>query len=190
MTDYFTDHDEIIENKLGIEDPVLLKNAEAEIVFLRLVELGSKPIQGAYDFEHLKAIHRHLFSDIYTMAGKIRSVNIAKDGSAFCYAQFIDDIQNEIFNRLKQDKYLKGLGNKEFAVKLAELSSDLNALHPFREGNGRTIREFLSQLSENAGYQLLFQNAQKEDRLAADIAAFKGNLEPLILLYTQIIEPV
>ncbi len=190
MTDYFVEHDEVLENKLGIEDPELLKNAEAEIVFLRLVELGYKPIQGAFDFEHLKSIHRHLFSDIYPMAGKVRSVNIAKAGSAFCYARFIDSTQREIFDGLKENKYFKGLDKSIFAAKLAEFSADLNALHPFRDGNGRAIRAFLIQLSENAGYRLTFENEVREELLAADIAAFKGNLEPLTQLFCKLIEPI
>ena len=190
MTDYFTEYDEVLENKLGIEDPGLLKKAEEEIVFLRLVELEHKPIQGVFDFEHLKSIHRYLFSDIYTMAGKVRTVNIAKDGSAFCYAQFIDCTQKKIFDRLHQNNFLQGISEEEFTSKLVELSGDLNALHPFRDGNGRAIRVFLSQLSENAGYRLSLENAQKEELLAADIAAFKGNLELLTALYSKLIEPI
>lgn len=190
MTDYFTEHDEILENKLGIEDPVLLKEAESEIVFLRLAELEQQPVQGAFDFEHLKTIHKHLFFDIYYMAGKTRNVNIAKNGSAFCYAQFIDSTQKEIFSILKQDNFLIGLDGTAFATKLAELSGDLNALHPFRDGNGRTIRAFLSQLSEHAGYRLQFENTKMEERLTADIEAFNGNLYPLISLYSKIIDPI
>lgn len=190
MTDYFTEYDEILENKLGIEDPALLKKAEEDIVFLRLVELEYKPIQGAFDFAHLKLIHRHLFSDIYTKAGKVRSVNIAKEGSPFCYVQFIDKMQTEIFNHLKDNNFLRGLDKKEFTPKLAELSADLNALHPFREGNGRTIRAFLTQLSKDAGYRILYERTQKNELLTADIAAFYGNLDPLISLFLDLIEPV
>lgn len=190
MTDYFTEYDGVLDNKLGIKDPALLKEAESEIVFLRLAELEQQPIQGAFDFDHLKSIHKRLFSDIYYMAGKTRNVNIAKNGSAFCYAQFIDRTQKEIFKRLKQDNDLKGLDTTTYAAKLAELSGNLNALHPFRDGNGRAIRAFLSQLSEHAGYRLLFENAEKEELLTADIEAFNGNPNPLVSLYTKIIEPI
>lgn len=190
MTDYFTGHDDVLENKLGIDDPELLRKAESDIVFVRLVEFSRKPIQGAFDFAHLKAIHKHLFSDIYAVAGKVRTVDLAKNGSVFCYVQNIDNMQQEIFDRLKRENYLQGLEKKDFILKLAELSGDLNALHPFREGNGRTIRCFLMQLANEAGYELLYENAEKDELLQADITAFGGNLQRLLDLYEKIIHPI
>lgn len=183
MSDYFSEYDEILENKLGIDDPQLLRQAESEIVFVRLAELLHMPLQGTFDFEHLRAIHRHLFSDIYDMAGQIRTVSIAKGYSVFCYPENIDVMQREIFDRLKSDRYLRGLGRKEFAQKLAELSGDLNALHPFREGNGRAIRCFLVQFSREVGYSLRFEDLDTEAVLKADIAAFNGDTAPLAALY-------
>lgn len=190
MTDYFTGYDEVIENKLGIKDPELLKRAEADIVFMRLAELANDPIQGAFDFKHLQAIHSHLFSDIYTMAGKIRTVNIAKGGSVFCYVENIARMQQQIFDKLKQDNFLKGLNKEHFAQKLAALSGDLNALHPFRDGNGRAIRCFLIQLSNEAGYELLFEDIEKEELLNADIAAFSGETSVLAALYERILHSI
>lgn len=183
MSDYFSEYDEIMENKLGIDDPQLLRQAESEIVFVRLAELLHMPLQGAFDFEHLRAIHKHLFSDIYDMAGQIRTVSIAKGYSVFCYPENIDVMQREIFDRLKGDRYLRGLGEKEFAQKLAELSGNLNALHPLREGNGRAIRCFLVQLSREAGYSLRFEELDTDAVLRADVAAFNGDSTPLAALY-------
>lgn len=120
----------------------------------------------------------------------VRNVDIAKEGSAFCYAQFIDSMQKEIFGRLKEDNYLVGLDKEAFAAKLAEVSANLNALHPFRDGNGRAIQAFLTQLAENAGYRLTFENEQREELLSADIAAFKGDHEPLKRLFSKLIAPI
>jgi cell filamentation protein len=98
MSDYFSDYDEMLANKLGISDSETLKQAETDIVFVRLAELMQKPVQGLFDFDHLKGIHRHLFSDIYEMAGKVKTVNLAQGGSAFCYVEDLERMQQEIFN--------------------------------------------------------------------------------------------
>jgi len=187
MTDYFTGKDEVLSNKLGIKDKELLENAEADIVFIRLAELGYRPLQGDFDFAHLKRIHKHLFSDIYPFAGKVRKKDIAKEGSVFCYTKFIEPTQKEIFKKLKDNNYLVGLEREEFAQMLAELSADLNALHPFREGNGRTIRFFLTQVAKNAGFEIAFENIEKQELIAADIKAFTGDILPLIKLYKSAI---
>lgn len=159
-------------------------------MFTRLAELSAKPITGRFDFSHLLAIHNRLFSDIYPMAGKVRTVDMAKQGSVFCYVQNIDYMQREIFSDLERKNHLRGLEKRQFIEALAKLSGDLNALHPFREGNGRAIRTFLSQLAAHAGYTLSFDKVQSTELLQADIAAFSGNTAPLTALYERIVEPI
>lgn len=188
MTDYFTEHDEILENLLGITDPEHLKKVESDIVSIRMFDIAKQPIDGKFDFAHLKAIHKYLFGDIYPFAGKVRTVNIAKSGSAFCYAENIEPMQVEIFGRLKKENYLKGLDKTTFIEKLADFAGDLNALHPFREGNGRVNRIFLTQLADNAGYSLTYGNATDKEILQADISAFHGDMEPIKALFHRIID--
>lgn len=187
MSDYFTEYDEILENELGISDPELLKQAETDIVFVRLTELMQMPVQGAFDFNHLKAIHKHLFSDIYQMAGKVRTVNLAKGNSVFCYAENIETMQQGIFSQLKNDHYFADLDIDSFSQKLADISGDLNALHPFREGNGRAIRCFLIQLADHAGYDLQFERTDRVTLLNANISAFNGDTASLASLYEKLI---
>lgn len=190
MTDYFTEHDDVMQNKLGIDDPAVLKQAEADIVSVRLAELLQKPMKGAFDFARLRAIHKHLFSDLYIMAGKVRDVDIAKGHVLFCLVENISACQTQIFKKLKEEKYLCGLDRVSFSYKLAELSGELNALHPFRDGNGRTIRCFLIQLANHAGYEIRFEDVDKEELLKADIAAFSGDIECLAKVYERIISPL
>lgn len=185
---YFTEHDSFLENYLGITDPNELTKVESEIVPLRIAEILKNPPDGDLDFKYLCDVHRFLFSDIYLMAGHVRTVDIAKGNSAFCYAQFIAPEQKRIFEKADKAFSSDNLFKDEFVARLTELSSDLNALHPFREGNGRTIRTFLSIVCMRHGYNINFDNVNTEVLLSADVAAFYGNLDLLRELYSTIIE--
>lgn len=189
MSEYFTEYDDILENKLGITDPLLIKQMEEEIVPVRTAEIFSSfPIE-EFNFDALKAIHKKLFSDIYQMAGQVRTVDMAKGGSSvpFCYVQYIEQEQQRIFSVLKHDHYYIGLEREEFVHKIAWLASELNALHPFRDGNGRAIRAFLVLLAANAGYELDYSKVGKDELIEADIEAFKGDTNKLEQMYQVIL---
>lgn len=185
--DYFTGQEGVLENKLGIDDPDEFESVETEIVSVRLAELFSEPPTGTMDYRYLQIIHRRLFSDIYEFAGQTREVNIMKGGNPFCLFQHIDAEQSRIFRRAT------AMLNAEFTTRdalldhLVELSSDLNALHPFREGNGRTIRAYLSLYAHRLGCDLDFGLADTQALMDADIAGFGGDLQPLTDLYKHII---
>lgn len=188
MNDYLTQSDEVLQNKLGISDPIKLKKVEGEVGFARQMQLESEPLPLHYDFDLLKRIHFVLFSDIYDFAGKVRCVDITKGPVPFCYVQNIDTEQKRIFCNLKIENYLKGLHRESFVERLVYYAAELNALHPFREGNGRTIRVFLGLLAQNAGLFIRYHMCTKEDLLYADIQAFSGDLYPLTELYYRIIQ--
>ena len=190
MGDYFSYEAGPLANKLGINDPDLLKEIEAKIVMLRLIELEESPLEGNFDFDHLCRIHHFLFSDIYDFAGQIRDVRLAKGSSVFCYPENLESAQHAIFTKLKRDKLLMGLSQEEFVTKLAHLSGELIALHPFREGNGRTSRVFLKELTSNAGYDLKYEDVDASRLLEADIAAFNGDLNPLMNVLSAIVSPI
>lgn len=185
MSEYFTSHDDVLENKLGIRDPQSMKQIEEQIVPLRTAEIYSSFHINNFDFEALKAIHEKLFSDIYQMAGQVRTVDIAKDGNSapFCYIQFIEQEQQRIFSALKQDNSYVGLPQEDFVRKIAWLASELNALHPFRDANGRAIRVFLVLLAANAGYELDYSKVDKDELIEADKEAFRGNIAALEKIY-------
>ncbi|MTI94340.1 MAG: cell filamentation protein Fic [Firmicutes bacterium] len=188
--DYFVEDEEIIQNKLGIKDPKILHRFEEEITFIRIAEIEDKPVVGSFDFDHLKEIHKRIFSDIYDFAGKARTVNLLKNSSVFCYSENIESEQKSIFTKLAKNNYLKSLPKDEFIRKFAELAGDLNALHPFREGNGRAIRVFLSQLGRNADYDIRYRDADIKELLEADIAAFHCDFKPMIELLNKITFPL
>lgn len=189
---YFVEVDGVLENKLGITDPAELEAREYDITAQRISEILLSKIPEKPDFNYLLELHRRLFEDVYDFAGKTRTVNISKPDSPvpFCYADFILPESERIFVELARSNFLVGLEKEEFIGKLAWLSSELNALHPFREGNGRTTRLYLMLLSKKVGYILDFNLIIRDRILDADRVAFAGDLEPLKNLYSRIVQKI
>lgn len=132
---------DVLINKLNIKVEKELYIQERALVSLRTYELNENPLKGSFDFAYLKLIHKYLFQDVYSWAGEPRNCNIAKT-DLFCIFEHINSYSNEIFTRLKNDNYLLKYSNGEKLDNLVELFADINALHPFREGNGRAQRVF------------------------------------------------
>lgn len=125
---------DVLINKLGIHDAETLAAAEKKLTGLRILELMQNPIEGIFDLQHLCDIHRHIFQDLYAWAGRLRDVDIAK-GNLFCKAEYLDTECSRIFSALSRER-LFGVGTTQKAVKiLAYYFSEINALHPFRDGN-------------------------------------------------------
>ncbi len=184
MTDYFVDGDEVIDNKLGISDPQKLKVAEQDIVSKKSAIIMSE-VSTIFDFEFLLHIHKILFEDIYNFAGEIRTVDITnpEEHIPFAYAKFIKPEAKRIFHKLKSKEYLVGLNKGEFVKEVTSLSAELNALHPFRDGNGRIIRLFLILLADHAGYLLDYSQVSAKELIEAYKLAFEGDPKPLLIVY-------
>lgn len=117
-------------NKLNITNDEDLYNAERELVSLRISEFNENPLKGNFDFEYLKSIHKYLFQDVYRWAGDIRNCNIVKQ-DLFCLTEHIESFGNDIFNKLKKEKYFLDYDYDKTLDKLVELFADINAMHPF-----------------------------------------------------------
>lgn len=143
-------------NKLNIKNEKTLQKYEAKITAAKLLDLRQKGITGNFSANHFVSIHNYLFEDIYPFAGKFRTEDISKGAFTFAHWEYIEEQLNYILNKLKEESYLIGLSKEEYAIKLTYYISELNVLHPFREGNGRTIREFARQLSLKNKYVLNF----------------------------------
>lgn len=175
MIDPYTYLDsEVLRNKLGIEDAQYLAEVERQLVQARLEE-GTP--EGKFDFNHLKAIHRHLFQDLYGWAGEVRTVEIAKGGTQFMPRQFIETGMADVHSRLEKAGYLQGLAPEAFAEKASEIIGDVNHAHPFREGNGRTQLEYLRQLAAQAGHEFQPDRLNPEQWHAASRAAHLGDYQ-------------
>lgn len=166
-----------LKNKLGIRDFDKLYNRERDLANLRSRELFERPVQGRFDFEHLREVHRYLFQDVYDWAGEVRTVDIAK-GNLFCRSFAIETEAERIFGKLENEEYLRGLMIGELAKRLAYYFAEINALHPFREGNGRTQREFIRQLALLNGYFLSFVGIKEDEMVEASVASFKLDYGP------------
>lgn len=180
----------ILKNKLNIIDNKdLLDEAERQITAFKILDLKMKPFKGNLDTNHLFYIHKYIFEDIYSWAGKSRCVNIAK-GNQFCNCVFIEDKLAEIFIELLDDKYLIGVSQDLISKKLSYYLSELNAIHPFREGNGRTQRIFIEYLSNVAGFHVDFSDISPEEMIEASVDSFFKNYEKMDKIFKKITKPI
>lgn len=161
----------ILKNKADIRDEELLMKFERKESNKNAAQLIVSPLRGNFDLQHLQSIHRILFGDIYDWAGKLRTVDIAK-GNMFCSSMYLKDYSKDIFNGIKNDNYLIGMKKDDAVRKLAGYLGDINALHPFREGNGRTQRIFIYYLGMMSGLRIDYSKTNKEEMLEASKASF------------------
>ena len=151
---------------------------ERQITAVRAAQILKEPIKGYFDVTHLKAIHKHLFQDLYTWAGEFRKVNISK-GNPFCLFQYIPEQLDNLFTELQKEAYLSLLNPNDMARRLAYYLGELNAIHPFREGNGRTQRLFILELAAKNGYFLDLSKVNQKDMIKASIQSFGLNYGPM-----------
>ena len=177
-------------NKFDIRDEKQLDSIESHITLAKISILQQNPINGNFDFEHYKAIHKFIFEDIYDWAGTIRTVDISKKGTMFVKAEEINIIAAACFENLKKHNYFKNLSIDDFVEKLTDFYCVTNTLHPFREGNGRTQRVFLSYLALNAGYELDFSGIDTDVLMVATIHAANGVDVHLKESLREIITPI
>ncbi len=173
----------VLINRFGLKTWDELNQAERSITAVAIAALEDEPISGAFDLSHLKAIHKALFGEIYDWAGEIREKGfISKGSTVFCAAEFIEPYSEELFGKLKSEDYLHGLKHDEFAARMAFYIAEINALHPFREGNGRTQRVFANQLARCAGWELNLRTIDSDTLCDAYITAMRDTkpLETLL----------
>ncbi len=161
-----------LRNRYGVRDPAELARVEAEVTYARLYELGQHSLPGAYDLAHLQAFHRRIFGDIYDWAGEIRSVTIAK-GDLFALPQHIEPYLTDV-GHLHFENYLRGLEGDRLVDRLTHYLAEINATHPFRDGNGRTQRAFIGQLASAAGYTIDWQRLDPARNIEVSRAAHRG----------------
>ena len=131
-------------------------------------------------------MHRHLFQDVYNWAGKLRTVDVSKGGSRFGNCGMIESYLKQQLAKISSENYLIGLQPDSFIQRLAHYMGEINAAHPFREGNGRVQRAFCAQLAEQAGYFIDFDEVSRDEMYAAMIASFHGDNKPLEILLERI----
>jgi cell filamentation protein len=167
MDPYVYPETNVLRNLPDIRDAGQLNLFEAIATARRSIELEHEPIRGAFDARHLQAIHRHIFQDVFDWAGEFRTVNISKSGDPFAFAQHIASCLDSVFGKLKREGYLAGCGRGQFATRGAYYLGELNAIHPFREGNGRTQREFVRELALHSGWKIDWRKVGQNEMVKA-----------------------
>ena len=172
----------ILRNKVGAVDQATLDAREVEFTTARTLELTLRPEPGGFDLAHLRRIHARLFGDVYDWAGTLRTVDVSKGTSTFAHHGFLEPAAADVFGRLAREQHLRGLDRAAFAERAAEYLGDVNALHPFREGNGRAQRAFFGLLAREAGYRLAWEGMTREAMTGASIDAMRGENRPMAAL--------
>ena len=174
-------------NKFGITDEKRLALLESKISFAKASELIANHTVGKFDFSHYKSIHKYLFNELYDWAGEIRTVNISKKGTNFIEVNEIEAVADACFKRLKDKNYFQNQSFDDFIDDIVDFYCTTNMLHPFREGNGRTQRIFITQLIQLNGYSINFDKIDTDELMMATIQAANGITDNLKRIFATAI---
>ncbi|WP_303864448.1 Fic family protein [Alkalibaculum bacchi] len=178
----------VLRNKLNIKDEDHLEEVERQITAIKILDLKMKVVKGNMDVKHLKDIHKHIFRDLYDWAGETRTVDISK-GTQFCNYMFVDKLLQELFENLKHENYLIGVSIDSVIKRLSYYLGELNAIHPFREGNGRTQRVFVEYLAQIAGYYVDFSDITEQEMIDASLDSFMKDYVKMENIFKKITSP-
>ena len=178
----------VLQNKLGLKTNKELDDAETLLLadtyqhYFELLRLGKVK----FDLDLIFSIHKYFLGTLYSWAGKVRTVNISKNEMFFAPVEFIDNSLTDFDSLLRKQLADTQAVKKVFANTLATIHNEFNVIHPFREGNGRTIRMFLDLVASNFGYDPIdWSKRSTALYLKACIEGAKGNHEPMAKLILQ-----
>ena len=177
----------VLVNKLDIREQAELDAVEKQITLFRGIQTELETEFADVDLEFYKNIHRSVFGDIYEWAGSFRTVNISKKGTVFCDYRELERLGRLKFGRLRELNFLTGMPDAEFLAEVTELYHELNMLHPFREGNGRTLRLFVTLLVRNTERDIDFSLCDPDMQTIAAIRAAQGDTALLREVLEEII---
>ena len=169
----------VLRNIPGLRDARTLADREAQASTLRLAQLAALRLEGAYDLAHLQEFHRFVFQDIYSWAGELRRVPLAKSGSMFALPEHVESYATAVLRQLAEEQHLRELSHEQFVERLTYYYAEINAVHPFREGNGRAQRAFLRKLALDAGHTLSWESLDSSALVHASRRSFQGDNLPM-----------
>jgi cell filamentation protein len=178
----------VLRNNLGLYDPRDLSQAEADVAGLALAALADQQLPGSYDLAHWQAFHRRIFGGLYPWAGELRTVQIAKPNAFYARPEHIAGYAHGIFVELAREDHLKDLDRSAFLERLTHYHAEMYAVHPFREGNTRSLRAFLGQLAGQAGHRIAWEHLDHERSFAANVHSLNGQNEQLRALLERIVD--
>lgn len=163
----------VLKNLRDVRDPEVFSRFEMDMATRRLTGLARKLMPGGFDAAHLQAIHRYIFQDVFNWAGQFRTVNIGKSGTLFALCEHILFCLDQTLGELQRESFLAGAGLDQFARRAAYYLGEINAVHPFREGNGRTQREFIRQLAVRNDLSVDWSHISQEQMIEASRRSFR-----------------
>ncbi|MGW0003170.1 Fic/DOC family protein [Nocardia grenadensis] len=178
----------VLRNRLGITDEEKLRRAEADLTYAALADLRIRILPGGYDLRHLCAFHLEIFGDIYPWAGEVRTIGIART-EPFCLPSHIDSYAAQVFGQLATENFLRGATRQVFVDRLTHFLAEVNAIHPFHEGNGRAQRAFFGQLARQAGHPIDWSLLDPVENATASRLWLVGDNRPLRGLLDRLVQP-
>lgn len=188
---YFIPESDVLRNRVGATSRDELAAAENDLVEVRVAELRDNPgaIARTYDLTHLKALHGYLFQDVYDWAGDLRTVGIEKAGESFMPPYDLGRPVSFVTAQIAETRQLRTISSEDLPARLAEMYDYINFAHPFREGNGRTQREFFDQLLSESGRGLAWNLIDlTELHEACHVARAESDTNPLRVMFDRIID--
>jgi cell filamentation protein len=181
----------VLKNLPGFTEQGKLEDFERKKATKAILNLHTHPVKGSFDTAHLRQIHARIFKEIYPWAGEFRQVNISRRGSyPFAQVLFLEKNLADLLDMLAAENRLKNLDASRYPLRAAYYLGELNAIHPFREGNGRTQREFIRELAAQAGYRLNWSRVSREQVYQASIESHNlGRNAALAAVIAAAVEP-
>ena len=179
---------DVLKNKLNIRNREELKQAEEEITALKQYMLMESPIKGRFTKTQLMNIHRFLFEDIYPFAGHIRREQISKGDTMFFPPHLISQELDKVFAKLHSEKMLHATDKKRQIEHLSYIMSELNVIHPFREGNGRSIRELIRYMALYYGFSLDWSLVDRDTMIDAAVRSVVDSMAFYDIIVNCVVE--
>ncbi len=192
---YFYDGTSVMINKHGITNEAELKKVWYETADARIKQLHDKPLKpasGTADLAYMQAIHKHINQDTFTWAGKLRDVNMMKAGETrpvFTHSEQIEAHAARLTDAYRNAGHFEGMAKAEFVTHFTGFAGEWNRVHPFREGNGRANKVFLSHVADRAGYALQLDRIPKDEWNQAFREEAQGSSDRLRAALDRAIRP-
>lgn len=185
---YLYPNSNVLRNISEIKDAEKLEKFEQNVTEINALDAAEYARDRNINFVLWLEIHRLLFKEIFQWAGEIRNVQMAKDNVVFAHPENINSEAKIIFDKLESDNYLQNIDKDVLSKKLAYYFTELNALHPFREGNGRSQKLLINELVRQLGHKVAWNKITSTEHMEAVKSGFFGSNKKLENLFKKIIE--
>lgn len=189
---YIDDQTGVLRNKLGYATEEELDAAESDFASSEIAIIIQEMHRERQELtaELFLGLHKQIFGALYDWAGQLRTVEVSKGATSFARVEYLEANLRQLLEELLTDEYWQADSREQLVARLAYYYGELNVLHPFREGNGRTIRTFLSLMADGRNHYIAWDEMTGEENIQASIASYNGDDAPLVRLLSRIVHGV